>query len=375
VLPFVRPTVTEEDIERIVEVLRSGWITTGPKVQAFEQALSDYLDGALVRVFNSGTSALEACVLACDIGPGDEVIVPAMSFVASANVVVRSGARPVFVDCGLDSRNIDVAAIEAAITPKTRAILPVHFAGLPVELEAIYQLAEDRGLHVIEDAAHAIGSEHQGRRIGADGDLVCFSFHPNKNMTTIEGGAVACFDPDIAKRLERIRFHGIERDETGQADVSEWGGKMNLPDVNAALGLEQLARLDGYNAKRRALVQRYFECLPRHPAVRPPADGEGHSWHLFAPLIDFAALGTDRAGFQARLAEHDIGSGYHYPAMHLFKLYRRMGYRDGDFPNAERIGAQTLTLPLFPAMSEADVDSVCTAFEAVLAELTRGTGT
>ncbi len=368
-LPFVRPNITEEDIAAIAEVLRSGWITTGPKAQAFERALSAYLGGALVRVFNSGTSALEASVIACGIGPGDEVIIPALSFVASAHVVVRAGARPVFVDVGLDTRNLATEAIEAAITPRTRAILPVHFAGLAVNMEAIHALAERYNLHIIEDAAHAIGTQYRGRRIGADGELVCFSFHPNKNMTSIEGGAIACFDAEIAQRLERIRFHGIERDEAGNMEVPEWGGKMNLPDVNAVLGVRQLARLDEYNAQRRRLVAHYFSHLPTHEALRPPADGDGHSWHIFAPLIDYTALGTDRAGFQARLAKRDIGSGYHYPAMHLFKCYRRLGYQEGDFPNAERIGAQTLTLPLFPAMTTADVEQVCQAMHITLEEL------
>ena len=372
-LPFVRPTIEQEDIDAVAEVLKSGWITTGPKAQAFEQALSEYLGGgAVVRAFNSGTSALEAALIACDIGPGDEVIVPAMSFVATANVVVRVGARPVFVDVDLRSRNLTADRVAAAITDRTRAIMPVHFAGLAVDMAGIEQLAREHGVRVIEDAAHAIGTYYQDRPIGAAGDLVCFSFHPNKNMTTIEGGAVACFDNPMAQRLERIRFHGIERDADGHQDVSEWGGKMNLTDVNSALGLAQLKRLDAFVARRRALVAAYSAQIPKHAALLPPADGPGHSWHIYAPLIAFDDLAVTRTEFQQRLQAHDIGSGYHYPAMHLFKLYRRFGYAEGDFPNAERIGAQTLTLPLFPAMADSDVTRVCTALAQVIEELEHG---
>lgn len=366
-LPFTQPDIGEEEIQAVREVLDSGWITTGPKARQLEQALADYIGGeAGVRVFNSGTSALEACLLAAGVGPGDEVVVPAMSFVATANVVLRAGARPVFVDVDLTTRNLDVEQVSVALTPRTRAVIPVHFAGLSVDLEPLYALAEAHGLLVLEDAAQAIGTRYRDRRIGAAGNPVCFSFHPNKNITTIEGGAVACADEAFLARLERIRFHGIERDEAGGMDVAQWGGKMNLPDVGAALGLAQLARLDGFNQRRRALAQRYLERIPEHSAVQLPADGEGHSWHMFCISVDYAALGTTRPLFQAALLERGIGSGVHYPAMHLFTLYRRLGHGPGDFPAAERIGARTLTLPLFPAMEEADVDRVCSALAECL---------
>ena len=210
-----------------------------------------------------------------------------------------------------------------------------------------------------------------GRLIGSSGDLICFSFHPNKNITTIEGGAVASFDPVLAQRMERLRFFGIEKDAEGNMEVHEWGGKMNLTDVNAALGIAQLKRLDKFNTRRRELVNLYFKHLPQHVAVLPPADDAGHSWHMFAPLIAFASLGVTRYEFQQRLQAHGIGSGFHYPAMHLFEVYRKLGYQPGDCPNAERIGAQTLTLPLFPAMNDADVLRVCDALHSVLSELSR----
>jgi len=366
-LKFTQPTIDATDLEAVDKVLRSGWITTGPKAREFEQALASYLGGgSYVRVLNSGTSALEAALLAADIGPGDEVIVPAMSFVSTAHVVLRVGARPVFADVDLDTRNITADSITAALSPNTRAVMPVHFAGLAVEMEPIHDVAQKYGLRVIEDAAHAIGSRHQERLIGSTGDMICFSFHPNKNMTTIEGGAVACFDRNIAERLERIRFHGILKDEQGGLEVSEWGGKMNLPDVNAALGLAQLTRLETFNSRRRKLAHVYLEALPRIPRVTTPVDGPGHSWHMFNVRIDFSASGLSRQELQQRIRARKIETGTHYPPIHLFALYRRQGYCDGDFPNAEKIGANTLTLPLFPSMDANAVEHVCEALHAAL---------
>ena len=366
-LPFTRPTLGEEEFSAVQKVLQSGWITTGPRVVELENELAEYIGGGVtVRLFNSATSALEAVLLAADIGPGDEVIVPAMSFVATANVVVRTGATPVFVDVGLQSRNVDVEAIRSAITEKTRAIIPVHFAGRPVEMEPIYKLAAAHDLLVMEDAAQAIGTRYQNREIGSSGNPVVFSFHPNKNMTTIEGGAVASSDPLLIKRLESIRFHGMARDDEGEMMVESWGGKMNLPDVCATVGLAQLKKLDGFNARRRMLAERYFKLLPQHPALVLPLDASGHSWHMFCICLDFESLGMSRDGVLDAFKARDIMLGMHYPAMHLFGLYRRMGNGPGDFPVAERIGHQTFTLPLFPGMTVEDVDRVVAVFRDLL---------
>ncbi len=368
-IPFTRPTIGDEEVAAVEQVLRSGWITPGPNVAELQEALADYLGGGVgVRLFNSGTSALEAALLAHDIGPGDEVIVPAMSFVATANVVVRVGARPVFVDVELVSRNLDADAVAAAVTPRTRAVIPVHFAGRAVEMAPLYELAERHGLLVLEDAAQAIGTEYQGRRIGSSGNPVCFSFHPNKNITTIEGGALACSDPAVLERVERIRFHGIERDDEGLITVSEWGGKMNLPDVGAALGLVQLGRLEGFNQRRRELALRYLEKLPRHPALLLPEDTPGHSWHMFCVCLESERIGMSRHQVIDWFRQRGVGLGIHYPAMHLFPLYRRYGYGEGDFPNAERIGAWTLTLPLFPTLSDEEQQQVCDLFHQLLEE-------
>jgi dTDP-4-amino-4,6-dideoxygalactose transaminase len=367
-LPFARPEIDEETIAAVAEVLRSGWITSGPYVERFESELSAYLGGRPVRTFAHATAALEIAVRLAGVGPGDEVIVPAMTFVASANVVCLAGGRPVLVDVDLDTRNTDAGGIEAAITPRTKAIMPVHFAGLPVDLEPVYALARRRGLRVIEDAAHAMGATYRDRRIGAQGDLVAFSFHPNKNITTIEGGALSFANPADVWRAERLRFHGIRKLAGGGMDVLEHAGKSNLADVSARIGIAQLARLEQFNARRAALAQRYLEKLQRFDGVRPPADGPGHAWHLFAPLIDFGAARTTRAQFMELMKSRGIGVGIHYPAMHLFQAYRRLGYHEGDFPNAELIGERTVTLPLFTQMQDADVDRTCGALREVLRE-------
>ncbi|MGB5832872.1 MAG: DegT/DnrJ/EryC1/StrS family aminotransferase, partial [Thiohalocapsa sp.] len=299
-------------------------------------------------------------------GPGDEVVVPAMSFVASANVVLRVGARPRFADVDLLSRNLTAESVLKTLKPRTRAIMPVHFAGRSAELDPIYELASANGLTVVEDAAQAIGTRYHDREIGASGNPVCFSFHPNKNMTTVEGGALAVADSRLVGRLERIRFHGIEKDADGNVDVPEWGGKMNMPDLGAALGLVQLGKLDVFNARRQSLAQRYLRALSSSDLLLLPEDAPGHSWHMFCICVDFAALGTTRSAFIAALRERGVAAGIHYPAIHLYGLYRRFGYGPGDFPNAERIGEQTLTLPLFPTMADADVDRVCEALTGLI---------
>jgi dTDP-4-amino-4,6-dideoxygalactose transaminase len=348
-------------------VLRSGWVASGPNVIAFEAALSKYLGGRPIRTQTSATASMEMALLACGIGAGDEVITPAMSFVATANVIVRTGAHPVFVDVGLDTRNIDMDQLEAAITPRTRAILPVHFSGLPVDMDRLYDIAGRHRLRVIEDAAHAIGSAWRGKRIGSFGDLVCFSFHPNKNMMTLEGGAVSGGSPEEVKALELHRFHGQVRLAADQTDVLFAGGKANMTDVSARVGLGQLARLEEFNARRKVIVARYFQLWAQNPPVRLPERGdEGHSWHMFAPLLPLEQLKITRLQYIEAMAERGIGVGMHYPAIHTLTAYRKLGYREGQFPHAERIGRETVTLPLFPAMELSDVERVVEATNQIL---------
>ena len=367
-LPFTRPSIDEESIAAVADVFRSGQLASGPKVAAFEEALAAYLGGSRhVRVMTSATAGLEMALEVAGIGEGDEVIVPAMSFAASANVIARLRAKPVFVDIDLHTRNIDLDRVPAAITPRTRAIMPVHFAGLPVDMEGLYGLAAEHGLRVVEDAAHAIGSKYQGKPIGSFGDLVVFSFLPNKNLTTIEGGAISTGDALAAELLEQYRFHGIKRNAAGEVDVMFPGAKSNLTDVAAQIGIDQLRRLDGFNARRSSLAGRYFEAFQGFTGAVLPARGDsGHSWHMFQILIDFAARGMTRVGFQKAMAERGIGIGVHYPSIPSLKFYRDAGYREEDTPVAARVGRETVTLPLFPAMHDEDVERVVSEIKAVL---------
>jgi dTDP-4-amino-4,6-dideoxygalactose transaminase len=366
-LPFTRPSIDEDTIAAVGEVLRSGWLASGPKVAQLEAELSAYFGGRPVRTQTSATAGLEMALRAIGVGAGDEVITPALSFVATANVIVRVGARPVFVDVGLDSRNIDLDQAEAAITPRTRAIMPVHFAGLPVDMERLYAIARRHQLRVIEDAAHAIGSTWQGRRIGSFGDLVCFSFHPNKNMTTIEGGAISGGSAEELKALELHRWHGQVKSGPDGFDTLLPGGKCNLSDVAAVVGLGQLRRLEEFNARRRALIAHYYKLWAAQAPLRLPERGDqGHSWHVFTPLLPLARLSISRREFIEAMKARGIGVGVHYPAIHLFTAYRALGFREGQFPNAERIGRETVTLPLFPAMQPGDMERVVEAATAIV---------
>jgi len=371
-LPFARPTIDEKSIEDVAQVLRSGWIASGPYVTKFESALSTYLGGREVRTVTSGTAALEIALRAAGVREGDGVIVPAMSFAASANVVMRVGAIPVFVDVELRSRNLDLALVPAAISPRVRAIMPVHFAGLPVDQERLYDIAAKHGVRVIEDAAHAIGSTYRGRRIGSFGDVACFSFHPNKNMTTIEGGAIAFGSGVDVDLIELERFHGIIRDGEGNVDVVRAGGKYNLSDVAARLGLAQLERLDGFTARRRELANLYFDELGIDPpGVLPERGDSDHCWNMFTLLLPFDQLGMTRAQFQHAMGQRGIGVGVHYPCIPSLTAYRNLSDRAAHrYPNAARIGRETVTLPLFPTMADSDVRRVCEALRAVLAHRT-----
>jgi len=368
-LKFAGPTLDAATIEGVADVLRSGHIASGPWVQQFEADLSAFCGGRPVRVMTSATAAVEVALQIAGIGPGDEVITCAESFFTVLNMIVKVGARPVFVDCDLVTRNIELAAVEAAITPRTRAIMPTHWPGSLVDMDALHALAKRRGLRVIEDAALVLGSQWKGRNVGAFGDLVTFSFHPNKNITSIEGGALVVNGADEAKRAEALRFHGITMLPDRTRDVAFPGGKFNLPDVNARIGVAQLARLPEFLATRRTLVARYFERWSTDPAcVLPPrpADGDGQSWNMWSVLLPLEGLGISRLQFRDALEARGIGTGVSYEALHLCTLGRTFGHREGDFPNTERIARQTVTLPLHAAMTVADVDRVCAAVAEII---------
>ena len=348
-------------------MLRSGWLASGPKVLEFEAALSAYLGGRPVRVMTSATAALEIALVIAKVGPGDEVITTPMSWCSTSNVILRLGARPVFVDVDLDSRNLLLDQVESKIGPRTRAIMPVHFSGLPVDMDRLYAMASRHGLRVIEDAAHAIGSQWSGRRIGSFGDLVSFSFHPNKNMTTGEGGALVADSPAEVREIEMLRFHGVVKPAVDEIDVPQPGIKANLTDIGARIGIGQLARLEEFNARRRELAARYYARWSASCPLRLPARGDaGHSWHMFAPLLPLDRAGVTRKDFMRRMDERGISVGVHYPAIHLMTAYRKLGWQAGQFPNAERVGRETITLPLFPAMRIADVDRVVDAVDDIL---------
>ncbi|MSU71164.1 MAG: DegT/DnrJ/EryC1/StrS aminotransferase family protein [Opitutus sp.] len=370
-LPLTRPTIDEETIAGVAEVLRSGWITSGPKVKELEAKLSECCGGRPVRLFNSGTCTMEIALRIAGIGPGDEVITTPLSWVATSNVILEVGARPVFVDIDPVTRNLDPARVEAAITPRTRAILPVDLAGLPVDRDRLYAVARQHNLRVVEDAAQSFGSNWQGRRIGATGDFVSISFHPNKNITTIEGGALVMNDEREAKLAEQYRLQGVVRSGFDGMEVELVGGKFNLTDVAARVGLGQLPRLEEFNARRRELARIYFELLDTAAGQAlglglPPRDFAQSNWHMFQVVLPEERLTIRRAGVMAKLHAAGIGTGVHYPAIHLFAVYRRLGWKDGDLPIAEKVCRNILTLPLFPAMTRDDVARVVRELTAVL---------
>ena len=366
-LPFTRPSIDEETIAGVAEVLRSGWITSGPMVKQFEAALSAYCGGRPVVALNHGTAALELGLRMADIGPGHEVITTPLSWVATANVILEVGGKPVFVDVDPKTRNIDLARVETAITPRTRGIIPVYLSGLPTDMDALYAIAKDHNLRVIEDAAQAFGSTWNGRAIGAFGDITCFSFHANKNITTAEGGCLVLPAGADVARCERFRLQGVRRFGDDGMDVDLLGGKFNLTDIAARIGLGQLPRLAEFTDKRRALARRYFERLdPGLGFELPVPDFANSNWHMFQIVLSPDRTALTRAQFIAAMRGRGIGIGVHYPAMHLFSFYRDLGFGDGQFPHAERIGRNICTLPLFPAMTDADVDRVCTAIHSIL---------
>jgi len=363
-LPFTRPSIDEATIAGVAEVLRSGWITSGPQVKAFEAELSRYCGGRPVRTFASGTITMEVGLRLAGVGPGDEVITTPLSWVATASVILEVGARPVFVDVDPVTRNIDLKKIEPAITKKTKAIIPVDLAGLPVDRDLLYQLSKKHQLRVVEDAAQAFGASWRGRRIGSFGDLVSFSFHANKNITTAEGGALVLPDESLVPLTEKLRFQGVVRSGEDGMEVDVLGGKANMTDIAARIGLGQLPHLEEFTAKRRALARHYFERWDRSLGCElPPEDFGNSNWHMFQAVLP---AGFPRARFIAAMREAGIGVGVHYPAIHTFSAYRALGYREGQFPNAERIGRETVTLPLFPAMELTDVERVVKAVNDIV---------
>jgi len=364
-LPFTRPDIDEETIAAVADVLRSGWLTTGPKCKELEAALSLRLGGRPVRLANSATAALEFALRIAGIQSGDEVITTSLSWVATSNVILTVGAVPVFVDIDPATRLIDPSKLEAAISKRTRAIVPVDLAGFPVDREVLYSVAEEHSLRVIEDAAQAMGAFWNGRELGSFGDLVAFSFHPNKNMTTGEGGCLVMNSEHEAHQFEKLRLQGVSRFADGTYDCDVLGGKANLTDIAAAIGLGQLRRLDSFNLRRRELARQYFDQLRGLPLDLPPADFEQSNWHMFQVLLP-TELAAERGEVIRLMRDSGIALGVHYPAIHQTTLYRKLGLATSPLPQTENVAARILTLPLFPAMQEQDIQRVVEALASVL---------
>ncbi|PPA00658.1 UDP-4-amino-4-deoxy-L-arabinose aminotransferase [Pseudomonas sp. MWU12-2312b] len=373
-LPFSRPSIGDEEIAAVEQVLRSGWITTGPKNQALEEHFANYVGCRHAVALSSATGGMHITLLALGIGPGDEVITPSQTWVSTANMISLLGATPVFVDVDRDTLMSDVASIEAAITPRTKAIIPVHYAGAAFDLDPLYALADKHGITVIEDAAHAAGTRYKGRHVGSTGTAI-FSFHAIKNMTCAEGAMFVTDDEALATRVRMLKFHGLGVDaydrlthgRKPQAQVMEPGFKYNLADINAAIALVQLERLDEINAKRTLLANTYLQRL-EGLTVQPlaiPGHAQQHAWHLFILRIDAERCGLDREAFMKALQEQNIGTGIHFIATHLHTWYRQR-YPDLYLPNTEWNSARLCSIPLFPDMTTDDVERVVGAIENCL---------
>jgi dTDP-4-amino-4,6-dideoxygalactose transaminase len=375
-LIFGSPLIGEDEIAEVVASLRSGWVGTGPKVQRLEAMIAEYVGVSYCRCLSSCTAALILSLQVLGIGPGDEVLVPAMTFVASANAVEHARATPVLVDADRQTGLIDLDAAEAQITDRTRAIMPVHLAGRPVDLDRLAEMRERHGLAVVEDAAHAIGAEWGGRRIGSHGNLAAFSFYVTKNITTIEGGALLTDDAEVAEEVERLALHGLSLgawqrfSDAGfrHYEVVRPGFKYNMTDVQAAVGMHQLPQLDEWIDRRAELWQRYDAHLDGLPLQTPPPPEPGtrHARHLYQVLL-LPEAPLDRDALLDGLAARNIGTGVHYRGVHLHPYYRdKYGLAPEDFPVATEISERTLSLPLSPKVSEADQDDVVAALRELL---------
>lgn len=384
-LPFCRPTIEEDEIAEVVDSLRSGWITTGPKVVRFEEMFTRHFGGAETIAVNSATAGLHIVLHALGIGPGDEVIVPSITWPSTANVVELLGAKAVFADIDSQTLQIDPAEIPRLATSRTRAVIPVHYAGAPADLDEIRRLAQQHNLAVIEDAAHAIGSSYKQRLVGSDSFVAVFSFHPIKNITTGEGGMIVCRDVALARRMRLLRFHGTSKDAWArfqgrgpQYDVIEPGYKYNMLDLQAALGLHQFPKLLRFNSERRRQAEWYAKALASVPEIAPiglvPYPAE-HAWHLYVVRLKPGVLSIDRDQLIDELSRENIGSGLHFSALHLHSYYRdRYHYREGDLPGAEAAGASVLSLPLYPALTQDDQQDVVNSLSRVIAKFRTSNG-
>ncbi|AHG41222.1 UDP-4-amino-4-deoxy-L-arabinose-oxoglutarate aminotransferase [Pseudomonas syringae CC1557] len=373
-LAFSRPSMGDEEIAAVTRVLRSGWITTGPECQKLEEQFAERVGARHAIALSSATGAMHVALLALGVGPGDEVITPSQTWVSTANMICLLGATPVFVDVDRDTLMTSAALIERAITPRTKAIVPVHYAGAAFDLDPLYALADRHGIAVIEDAAHAVGTRYKEHPIGSHGTAI-FSFHAIKNMTCAEGAMFVTHDAQLADRVRQLKFHGLGVDaydrmtlgRKPQAEVIEPGFKYNLADINASIALVQLQRLDAINVKRQMLARHYLQRLSESP-VQPlalPRYAQQHAWHLFILRIDPERCGLDRDAFMKALQARNIGTGIHFIATHLHSYYRKR-FPEVRLPDTEWNSSRLCSIPLFPDMTLDDVERVVSAIESIL---------
>jgi perosamine synthetase len=375
-LPYGRQSVDEADVQAVVEILRSDWLTTGPKVAEFEEAFAARVEAAHAVSFSSGTAALHAAAFAAGLKAGDEAVTTPLTFAATANCVLYQNATPVFADVCRDTINLDPAQIENKITPKTRALIPVDYAGHPADMTKVLAIAQRHGLIVIEDACHALGAEYEGKRVGSIADMTVFSFHPVKHITTGEGGMVTTDNAQFAETLRRFRNHGISSDARQRQGAGQWhyemvllGFNYRLPDIVCALGIQQLKKLDANLARRREIAAIYTAAFRGVPGVIPPAvrSDVNPAWHLYPIRLELAKLTADRAQIFRALRAENIGVNVHYIPVHLHPYYRkRFGYRGGEFHEAEDAYSRLISLPMFHAMTDRDVQDVIAAVTKVL---------
>jgi dTDP-4-amino-4,6-dideoxygalactose transaminase len=381
-LPYHQPLVDAADEQAVVETLRSGWLTTGPRTKKFEKDLAAYTGASYCVAVNSCTAALHLALEAAGVGAGDEVITSPITFASTANVIVHRGARPVFVDVEPDTFNIDATRIERAVTPRTKALIPVDFAGQPCDLDAVLSIGARHGLPVIEDAAHSIGAGYRGRRVGGVADMTCFSFYATKNITSGEGGALTTNRQEWAERIAVMALHGISRDawkRYGAEGYRHWdiiapGYKYNMFDLQAALVRSQLDKIDAFHARRVALKSRLDDGLRDLQEVAFPAERAwaANAYHLYPILVRSEMLRADRDTIMNAIQAENVGIGIHFRAVHLHPYYvDTFGFARGMFPIAEYYSDRTISLPLYPRMSDADADDVVAAVRKVISRYRR----
>lgn len=375
-LPYHRALIEEEEMAAVLDVLRSGWLTTGPRVREFEAKFAKYIGASHAVAFSSCTAALHLALSAIGIKEGDEVILPTMTFAATGEVVLYFKARPVLVDCLKKSFHMDPEQVANAITGRTRAILPVHYAGYPCDMDAILSAARQHDVKVIEDAAHALPARHKDKIVGTLGDITCFSFYATKTLTTGEGGMVTTENAELAEHMRMLSLHGINKDAwkrytaegTWRYDIQEMGYKYNLTDLQASLGIAQLRKCDAMRARRADLAERYNDALgslDSFEVPRAPLEGQ-HAWHLYVILVNPSALLIDRNRVIEELRSRGIGTSVHFIPLHLHTLYQeRLGYRTGQFPNAEEHFERAVSLPIYPGMTDEDADRVIEALHDI----------